>query len=77
MAYTVRFRDSRSAVWETVSGVISDDVMVIGGTPLPIRVLITEKKVRVEIPMSSCVIEFSKERALEIEKEKDVTKEKA
>lgn len=77
MAYTVRFRDSKSSVWETIEGVISDDVMVIREVPLPVRVLITEKKVRAEIPMSSCVIEFSKERALEIEKEKDAKRIKA
>lgn len=71
MAYTVRFRDSKSMVWETVEGVVSDNVMAIGGTPLLVRVLITEKKVRMEIPMSLCIIEFSKERALEIEKEKN------
>lgn len=57
--------------WETVKGVVSDDVMMIGRTPLLVRVLITEEKVRMEIPMSLCVIEFSRERALEIEKEKD------
>ena len=71
MSYTVRFKEPKSMTWETVKGVVSDDVMVIGGTPLLVRVLITEEKVRMEIPMSLCVIEFSRERALEIEKEKD------
>jgi hypothetical protein len=70
MPYTVRFRTTEKAAWEIVSGVIADDIMSFEGTPLPVRVLLLEDKTRLEVPMS-CVIEFSRERALDVEKAKE------
>jgi hypothetical protein len=70
MSYIVKFREPKSKAWEVVEDVIADDIMSFEGIPLPVRVLLFKDKTRLEIPMT-CIIEFSKERGLDIEKAKE------
>jgi len=76
MSYTVKFKELGTSIWRTIKDVVADDIIVQDGTVLPVRVLILKSKIRMEVPMS-CIFEFSKERALEIEKEKEATRKKA
>lgn len=65
MTYTVRYRLAGEKEWDGYSHILADDIVVIGGMVLPVRVLILDDQRRVELPMSA-VIEFSKERAAAI-----------
>ena len=52
---------------QTFDSVVFDDVMSIGGVPMPFRVLLLENKERIEFPMDQFLVHFSAERQLSAE----------